>query len=142
MTVHTAPPHTDTDTRAILQIVQEMLTAQEAEDVEAWLEFVDEDAVWLPPNEAPITGKAAIRDWVIGFYDLYSVAEEMTSAEVHVTGDWAYIMANWAWTITPKAGGEGLTDTGKSIWILSRQVDESWKITRAIWNGDEAPPSF
>jgi ketosteroid isomerase-like protein len=86
MTVHTAPPHTDTDTRAILQIVQEMLTAQEAEDVEAWLEFVDEDAVWLPPNEAPITGKAAIRDWVIGFYDLYSVAEEMTSAEVHVTG--------------------------------------------------------
>jgi hypothetical protein len=49
------------------------------------MNFIDDDPVWLPPNEP------------------------------------------------------ASTDDGKSIWIVRRQQDGTWRLSRSIWNSDIPP---
>lgn len=44
-------------------------------------------------------------------------------------------------TATPKVGGEPIEDEGKSVFIVRRQTDGSWKIARLIANSDRSPAS-
>jgi hypothetical protein len=39
-------------------------------------------------------------------------------------------------TATPKAGGDQIKGEGKSVFIVKRQDDNSWKIARLIDNSD------
>jgi ketosteroid isomerase-like protein len=41
---------------------------------------------------------------------------------------------------TRSAGGEPIADQGKSLFILRRQADGSWKIARLIANSDQPRP--
>ena len=41
--------------------------------------------------------------------------------------------------VTPRAGGEAVTETFKGIHVYRRQADGSWKIAQDAWNMDAAP---
>lgn len=56
--------------------------------------------------------------------------------EVEVSCDLGYFWSSYTLTATPKAGGDSITDDGKSVFILRRQPDHSWKIARLIDNSD------
>ena len=64
---------------------------------------------------------------------------EVTTAvaeEIEVLGDWAHLRVSYSHIATNKAEGERQAETGKSMWILKRQHDTSWKFSRVIWNAD------
>jgi uncharacterized protein (TIGR02246 family) len=124
------------DMQAILDLEQSVFDAQIAGDLEAWLSSFAEDAIVMAPNLPAVTNKLAIRQWYAPYFEQFHLHEEVDQREVEVAGDWAYIRAHWIWTLTPKNGGEAVIDIGKSIWILRRQPDGSWKIARAIYNSD------
>lgn len=44
-------------------------------------------------------------------------------------------------TAMPRAGGEPIEDERKSVFIVKRQPDGSWKIARLIANSDQPPAS-
>jgi ketosteroid isomerase-like protein len=44
--------------------------------------------------------------------------------------------ARYEATITPRAGGAALQETGKHIVVYRRQADGSWKVLWEIWNQD------
>jgi uncharacterized protein (TIGR02246 family) len=124
------------DVQAILEFEQSVFDAQIAGDFEAWIDSFTEDAVVMAPNEPALVSKRAIRQWHEPYFGQYDLHEETDEREVEVAGDWAYIRAHWTWTLAPKGGGEAMESTGNSIWILSRQPDNSWKIDRGIYNYD------
>ncbi len=130
----------DADIQAILDLEQAVFEAERAGNLDAWLGFIDADPVWMPPNEPVMTDLDAIRQWITPFFEQYDLSEETTDREVEVAGDWGYIRAHWTWAVVPKDGGEGMTDSGKSIWVVRRQPDGSWKLARAIWNSDNPTP--
>ena len=66
--------------------------------------------------------------------------ETWSSEEIVVAADWAFTRGTYSSTFTPRAGGEPVQENGKSLWILERQADGSWKYARAIWNSDNPPP--
>jgi ketosteroid isomerase-like protein len=57
--------------------------------------------------------------------------------EVDASGDLGFFWSRYRLTATPKGGGAPTTATGKSVFIVKRQSNGTWKIARLIDNGDE-----
>lgn len=128
------------DVQAVLDLEQRVFDAQIAGDLEAWLSSFAEDAIVMVPNLPALTTKLAIRQWNEPIFEQFDLHEESDFREVEVAGDWGYIRAHWIWTQTPKSGGSSVKYTGHSIWIVRRQPNGSWKITRGIFNYDNPIP--
>ena len=124
------------DVQAILDLERSVFDAQIAGDFEAWLGFFAEDAIVMVPNLPALTSKEAIREWNKPYFDQFHLHEESDQREVEVAGDWGYIRAHWIWTLTRKDDGEIVKDSGNSTWIVRKQPDSSWKITRGIYNSE------
>jgi uncharacterized protein (TIGR02246 family) len=128
------------DVQAIVDLEQRVFDAQIAGDIDAWLSFFAEDAVVMVPDLPALTTKLAIRQWNEPIFEKFDLHEESDFREVEVAGNLGYIRAHWIWTQTPKSGGSSVKYTGHSIWIVRRQPNGSWKITRGIFNHDNPIP--
>ncbi|MCK5324528.1 MAG: DUF4440 domain-containing protein [Woeseiaceae bacterium] len=128
------------DVQAILDLEQAVFDAQIAGDIDAWVSYFAEDAIVMLPNAPALLNKLAIRQWNAPNFEQFDLHEESDYREVEVAGDWGYIRAHWIWTLTPKDGGKSVKDTGYSIWIVHRQPNGSWKITRGIFNSENPIP--
>ena len=134
-------PSTEADVEAIKELREEYNAAVEAGDVARVISLFADEAVLMPPNEPPATGKEATRSWYETLFEQFNVEPFTSSAEeVEVTDDWAFDRGTYSITLTPKAGGEPAEDSGKFIAIFQRQTDGSWKVARGIWNSDNPPP--
>jgi len=130
----------EADVQAILELEKAVFEAEIAGEIDTWLSYFAEDVYLMPPNEPMMTDKKVIRAWAAPFYEEFDLHEETDWREVEVSGDWAHLSAHWTWTLTPKSGGDSVAETGKSVWIMNRQGDGSWKIAYAIWNSDPPDP--
>jgi len=130
----------DPDVSAIESMNKQTEAAYIADDWMRFMDFFTDDAIWMPPNEAPLIGKEAMWSWAKQWWD-ESTIEEMTVSyeEIVVAGDWAFERHNRTTVTVPKAGGESSTSHDKGIWLLRRQADGSWKIARYIWNTNPSP---
>jgi len=139
-------PEPATDPQADMDAVraladQELATASTG-DPAAFANMLTADAVLMPPNEPARTG-VAIQQWLQDFMAAVTVSDaRYQHDEVTVHGDVAIHRYSFSWTITPKAGGAPVTETGKGIHIMHRQADGSWRIARDVWNTDAPPPSM
>jgi len=128
-------PSAEADTAAVKNVHEAFVDAYTSMDFEKFMSFIAEDAVWLPPNRLPLAGKEAIRAW----YDFTvndSVEASVQLDEIQVCGDWAFRLATWNITVTPKGSQEKNTFQNKSIQIFRRQPDGSWKVSHSIWNSN------
>ncbi len=108
-----------------------------AGNLDGWVDHFAEDIVAMPPNEATIKGKEALRQWGQPFFDQFNQEELVTIEEIEVAGNWAFVLLPYTLKLTPKAGGEPFQANGKGIWIFKRQADETWKASHAIWNSND-----
>ena len=134
---------TEADVEAINAVREQEVAAINAEDIEGFLACFTDDAVLMPPNEPPAIGEEAMRSWSEEFLNQFTVQGAYTFSDVVVAADWAFERYSGNWTLTPKAGGEPISDNLKGIHIYQRQADDSWKITWDTWNSDNpvAPSS-
>ena len=133
---------TEADVEAINSVREREGAAAIAGDAESFVALITDDAVFMPPNEPPVTGKEAIRSWLQDFFDQFTIEYTPSFGEIVVAGDWAFESYSWTWTLTPVAGGEPISDSMKCVHIYQRQPDGSWKIARDIWNSDNPPPEM
>ena len=127
------------DIDTIKQLIAAWHAGWLASDTEALLDLYMEDAVLLPQNRPVVVGKDAIRALYESFFAQFTVKGDGRLIEAEVAGDWGYFWITYRLQATPKAGGEAIEDQGKSIFILKRQHDGAWKITRLMDNSDRAP---
>ena len=69
---------------------------------------------------------------------------KVTISAPALTGSGNIALDRYEYTISvkPKAGGAGVEDRGKGMWIWRRQADKSWMLSYAIWNSDiPIPPA-
>ncbi|MFQ6047447.1 MAG: YybH family protein [Gemmatimonadales bacterium] len=107
---------------------------------EEWMSLLWEDIIWMVPNQPSLEGKEAVWGRVGPFFADLDMDIVSTLDEVKVAGDWAYVRGTYTFRVTPKAGGETTEEVGKIVYILGRQADNSWRITRAIWNANHPVP--
>jgi len=97
--------------------------------------------IYYTEEQKAIAGKTVIRSLYQSLFEDYAIKDKGELIEADVSGDLGYIWIVYTLTAIPKAGGEPIEDEGKSVFIIRRQHDDSWKITRLIDNSDRAPVS-
>ena len=125
------------DLEAIKKIAMDWNAGWECGDVEALLALYEENPILMPQGQPAIIGKDAIRLLYQSVFKDFIIKGKGKVVEVEVSGNLGYFWSSYSLTATPKASGDPLTSKGKSLFIVKRQDDNSWKIARLFDNSDE-----
>jgi ketosteroid isomerase-like protein len=132
-------PERSPEEQALADRFEQLNAAFADGDTEATLAFYAEGFVRLPPGEPAVFEHDAFREQLetsLANYD-YSL-DAFRIRRVEVSGDMGHTVATYTDSVTPKAGGDTETQSGR--WaLLWRQEDGVWKISFEIWNMD--PPN-
>jgi len=91
----------------------------------------------MPPNEPAIQGRAAIRRWLEQFPPIQSFSFRLT--DLQGRGDMAFMRGAYAFTVAPPGATSTVSDSGKILIVLRKQVDGSWPRVADAWNSDLPP---
>ncbi len=97
---------------------------------------VFEFPVLMPQRQPAVFGKHAIRLLYQSVFKDFIIKGNGRVVEVEVSGSLGYFWSSYSLTAAPKAGGDPIISKGKSLFIVKRQDDNSWKIARLIDNSD------
>ena len=127
-----------TDARDQIRHLRESyMRCQQAGDAEGCVRHWDADGVLLPPNEPSVKGAEALLSWYRAAFKEFSLDFHLSYDEIQVNGDWSFASGTDSGTVTPKAGGDPIEDSGKFLEIHRRQPDGSWKFARHMWSSDK-----
>jgi uncharacterized protein (TIGR02246 family) len=128
------PDSYQADRDAIEQLLRDYDAAITADDGNALAAFFTPGGVEMPPGGPAVEGVEAIRAREVEF--LTANDDELTSTieKIEVSGDLAVVRTSYTETWAPRDGGEARSIEGKSILVLHRQADGSWKVDSVIWN--------
>ena len=95
-----------------------------------------ENAVFMPPHQPAVQGRAALRGWMASFPRVSRFS--LTIDEIDGRADLAYVRGSYAMTLHPEGAPGPIDDVGKFIEIRKRQPDGSWLLAADIFNSDKA----
>lgn len=129
----------EVDIRAIERTAHgSYVAAINSNDVDTLMSDLTDDIVYQAPGAPEVVGKAAVRDWVAGYFGAYRTRWEKTSLGFTVSGDWAFERYTYKSTDTDKKTGAVTTDVGKGINIFRRGSDGKWRVAIDGWSSDQA----
>jgi len=128
----------ENDIEAIRQLAANWRSGWLAGNADLLLSLYADDPIVMPQDQPVIVGKDAIRALYEALFKEFRFEGEGTLKEVVVSGDMGYYWSAYTLTATPKAGGEPIYVTGKSIFIVKRGPGGAWKIARLMDNSDRA----
>jgi uncharacterized protein (TIGR02246 family) len=115
----------------IRHFVKTWAEAMNAGDIDRIMSMVTDDCVMIPANACPLIGKDAIRKDGQQSFDQFTYKGDEAVVDFRVSGDFAFSRGTWAYSLTPKAGGESKKTNGSFIDIYQKQPDGSLKL---FWN--------
>ena len=111
-------------------------------DANVWAACFDTDAVQMPPNQPPNVGTKRIQQWTQGFLAAFRAEFSIAPHDIELAGpDWALERGSYEISLTPRAGGDPLRDSGKYLTIYRRAPGHEWLMAHDIRNSDNQPPS-
>jgi uncharacterized protein (TIGR02246 family) len=122
------------DEEAIKKWVESMFSYMHSNDLDNFLSLVAEDVILLPPNMHSIHGIEAVKKLVQPWFESLVMTHEIGETEIMVDSDLAYVRIEFKDRYWPKEGGETTVMDNKGLYILRRERDGAWKMTRNIWN--------
>jgi uncharacterized protein (TIGR02246 family) len=114
------------DEAEIRELVATWMDATKAGDVQAVLDLMTDDAVFLVPGQAPF-GKAQFAQ-AAQAQSALRIDGESDIEEIRVCGDWAFMRSHLVVRVTPPAG-ETMLRSGYALTILRRE-NGRWKLAR------------
>jgi uncharacterized protein (TIGR02246 family) len=125
----------DADKAAIRSASQKYVEAANAQNVDAWIQLVSENAVYMPENHAPLEGRKAVAEWFSAPQSQGPLTLSLTTAEIEGRGDVAFVRG--AYSLTRNNANVG---TGNFIEIWQKESDGMWRIIRDVWNTNADVP--
>lgn len=124
----------------ILQLDAEWSRAAQARDIDRVISFWADDAIVLPPGNAPVVGKSAIREFVVKSFQTpgFTISWKTTEMAVSRSGDMAYGTGTNRVTFTGSDGRQVTVD-GKAVTVWRRGKEGAWKCVVDIWNDVTSP---
>ena len=129
------------DKEAIKNVAKQEIAAVKAGDANALKALISDDGEVLLLNAPSVRGDEA-KKWIDDFMKQFAVVqmEPYTNEEIEVDGDLAYHRYSFAWKMTPKAGGDTISERGAGLHILRRKSDSAWVVVKDIWVPQVPPP--
>ena len=91
----------------------------------------DEEAIRFPPGGTPIKGIEAIQKDLEAVKSVSTFTHEIE--EINGGGNIAYLIVNYEFEGIPVGSNDAFKVSGKSMTILKRQNDDSWKFYKVMW---------
>ena len=132
--IFSAPEVRQADAAACLRVLNAVVTADNARDLNAVMSLYADDAVLLPPDEKVVIGKDLIRPRYQSLFDEFNPELSISHDEVIIDGDWTFIRGMTNGRMAPRNGGAARIVNDKYLMILRRQADGSWRIARLMWS--------
>jgi uncharacterized protein (TIGR02246 family) len=117
------------------QMNRDFAKALNAKDAVAAANCYTEDATLLPPNEAPVKGRANIQKYWEGAIAAGAFGVEVATTETGSNGDLGYEIGRMQMKI-PMPDGSIFVERGKYTELLKRGADGKWLSTHGMWNTD------
>ena len=132
--------------RAVLSADSAFAAAAAARDLEGSVAGLAADGIMFPPDQPPVIGRAAIREYMRQSFATphFSVSWTTDTVVVAASGDLAYSFARSRYTFPGHSGAAGAVDTayGKGVSVWRREADGRWRQTADIWNGAPTLPAI
>lgn len=112
------------------------LEAVEQGDLDAYVDLVVEDVVWIAPGPVALEGRMAFRDWLAPFLEQHIYAMSVSDPDIRVAGRWAVEKGMFHSHISPRTGGDAMEHTGRFLTLWRHGADGKWRIDRYI---DDTP---
>jgi ketosteroid isomerase-like protein len=126
------------DQFAIEALHKQWLNAELRRDTAAMLEACTAVPVWLPPNEAPLCGRAAILGWLEDQPHATVRSIVIDHLAIAGIGSFAWKLATFRTTFEdPTNTGVGVV-TGTHGWLLQRDDAGTWRIAVITWTAAAA----
>jgi len=122
----------DSDSSKIAALRQAWLAAVKASDAESLAQMLTDDVVVVHGNGRCVCGKEAVRaDFLEGFRR-FAIDQKVSPTEVIVREKWAFEISEVESELTPIEGGQQVHAHSRTIVVLSRQSDASWRVCRVL----------
>ena len=120
------PITTSQSTEQVTAACDKMIAAELNRDLEAVLDLIWDDAVWLAPNAPPVLGIAEIRSLFAEFFQLpfTDMTVDLTSIRVSESGDLATVWGTFALTFDSP---EGQSTESMNFLMSWENRDGNWK---------------
>lgn len=126
------------DVGLVYDLWQEYAAATNDGNLERWMALWCDDGIQMPPAVPHRVGKSEIRKGMRPRFELFEVSKMVISTEeVRILGNRAYSHGTYTFEMTPRAGGETTSFSGKFLDILEKQPDGSWRIAIDCHNWSE-----
>lgn len=113
------------------------VAAINSNDAEKLKSVLTEDVVYQAPGAPEMVGKAAVGEWIAGYFAAYQAKWEKTSHGFTVSGDWAFERYTYKSIDTDRKTGAVTTDVGKGINIYHKDADGQWRVAIDGWSSDK-----
>ena len=118
------------------ELLAALMKADNAGDLAAVIALYAADAVLLPPNEATVRGKDAIRARYARMFATTRMTVRFEIDDDGVDGSTGFIRGRTIGTRAPTDGARVEDLTGKFVMLLARDSGGAWTIRSLIWNAD------
>jgi len=134
VTACAARPSVEADLKALEAFSTQWRTAYQSGDFDAMADLYEPDA-WLMTRDQPARkGRDAILEYFAASRQSGATATIVFEREERtINGDHAFQIARW-WLESPRALGEPVRDSGRSLVIFRRGNDGKWRLWRDIDN--------
>jgi uncharacterized protein (TIGR02246 family) len=124
----------------VSKLILEALRVIRSDDFSSYFNLFTDDAVWMMPSNFKDVGKEEAKTFY-RFTKKFRFDQETAIEELQVVDDMAYVRVSFDGYLRAKNDGSAppLRSVSRHVWILRKQLDGEWKITRDIWNNPKQP---
>jgi uncharacterized protein (TIGR02246 family) len=111
-------------------------------NVDAILDYWSDDALVIQPGQAPIRGRAAIRQFLEGMMKTpgFRISWEPQEARISSSGDMGYLIERTT-VVVNGPDGKPVTQHFRAVTVWRKQPDGDWKNVVDISNAGPAAPA-
>lgn len=129
----------DGDSAGVRAVAEGVITADNGHDIGRVLGYYADDAVLMPPNEAPVTDRAAIRRRYEDLFQNFAPQVDGRIDEICADGDLAFVRGhNGGWLVS-RVGRRSRELDDFYLMVLQRVPRGEWKISRLMWHPAHGP---
>lgn len=130
---------TSAPVRAVRAVAAGIIAADNARDIDRVLGYYAADAILMPPGEAAVAGRAAIRARYEALFADFDPRIEARVDEACAGSGLAFIRGHNGGQLAPRRGGEPRSLDDEYLMLLRLDDDGVWRISHLMWHRVSAP---
>jgi ketosteroid isomerase-like protein len=121
------------DVQAIQEIHKTWREKELAGKSQELLDLCADDVTWIPPQAAPILGKAQVAEHLRETTPEVS-SIMVTDRAIRGGGSVAYLTSHYSKVFRPPGAVLSQTVMGENLWVLRKFPGQGWKVVVVSWN--------